>query len=115
MTIILAIVTGGLYAAGLYMMLRRNIVRLVIGLVLLSHAANLLVFLGGGLTRNRPPFVPLGADAPLAPIVDPLPQALVLTAIVISFAVLAFALVLVYRAYETVGSDDLDDMKATDT
>ena len=115
MTILLAIVTGGLYAAGLYMMLRRNIVRLVIGLVLLSHAANLLVFLGGGLTRKRPPFVPLGAETPLAPIVDPLPQALVLTAIVISFAVLAFALVLVYRAYETVGSDDLDEMKATDT
>ena len=110
MTILLALLIGALYAAGLYMMLRRNVVRLVIGLVLLSHAANLLVFLGGGLTRDRPAFVPMGAAAPTAPIVDPLPQALVLTAIVISFGILAFVLVLVYRTYETASRADLDDM-----
>lgn len=115
MAILLSVLTGGLYAIGLYLMLRRNIVRLVIGLVLLSHAANLLVFLAGGATGGRPAFVPEGAGEPLVPVADPLPQALVLTAIVISFAVLAFALVLAYRAYESVGSDDLDDMKATDT
>lgn len=113
MTLLLAILTGALYAAGLYMMLRRNVVRLVMGLVLLSHAANLVVFLGGGLTRDRPAFVPMGAGAPMAPIVDPLPQALVLTAIVISFGILAFVLVLVYRTYETAGSHDLDDMDET--
>ncbi len=48
-------------------------------------------------------------------VADPLPQALILTAIVISFAVLAFALVLIYRTYQTLGTDDLDELKATDT
>ncbi len=114
MNVVLALVIGGLYAAGLYMMMRRSIVKLIIGLALLSHAANLLIFTAGGLTRARPPLIPEGADAPLAPFADPLPQALILTAIVISFGVLAFALVLIHRTYQTVGTDDLDEMKATD-
>ncbi len=114
MNVVLALVIGGLYAAGLYMMMRRSIVKLIIGLALLSHAANLLIFTAGGLTPARPPLIPEGADAPLAPFADPLPQALILTAIVISFGVLAFALVLIHRTYQTVGTDDLDEMKATD-
>jgi len=114
LNVVLALVIGGLYAAGLYMMMRRSIVKLIIGLALLSHAANLLIFTAGGLTRARPPLIPEGADAPLAPFADPLPQALILTAIVISFGVLAFALVLIHRTYQTVGTDDLDEMKATD-
>lgn len=115
MDAILAIVVGGLYAAGIYMMLRRSVVKLIIGLALLSHAANLLIFTAGGLTRGRPPVVPEGQTAPLDTVADPLPQALILTAIVISFAVLAFAMVLVHRAYQTVGTDDLDKMRKTDT
>ena len=111
----MAIAIGGLYAAGLYMMMRRSIVKLIIGLSLLSHAANLLIFTAGGLTRGRPPLVPEGAMTPAAPFADPLPQALVLTAIVISFGVLAFALVLVHRTHQSIGTDDLDDMKTTDT
>jgi multicomponent Na+:H+ antiporter subunit C len=111
---VLAFVIGGLYAAGIYMMLRRSLVQLIIGLGLLTNAANLLIFTAGGLTRGRPPLVPEGASRPEAPFADPLPQALILTAIVIGFGVLAFAMVLAYRTYQTVGSDDLDDMKATD-
>ncbi len=114
MIVVLAFVIGGLYAAGLYMMMRRSIVKLIIGLGLLSHAANLLIFTAGGLVRARPPLIPEGATAPPAPFADPLPQALILTAIVISFGVLAFALVLIHRTHETVGTDDLDEMKATD-
>lgn len=114
MNLILAIVVGGLYAAGLYLMMRRSIVKLIIGLTLLSHASNLLIFSAGGLTRARPPLVPKGMDALVAPYADPLPQALILTAIVIGFGVLAFALVMVHRAYVVVGTDDLDQMKATD-
>lgn len=115
METLMALVVGWLYAAGLYMLLQRSVVKLVIGLAILGHATNLLIFTAGGLTRARPPLVPEGATAPAVPFADPLPQALILTAIVISFGVLAFALVLVHRAYQTVGTDDLDAMKATDT
>ncbi|HSE87301.1 MAG TPA: Na+/H+ antiporter subunit C [Candidatus Binatia bacterium] len=112
---ILAIVVGGLYSAGFYLMLRRSMVKLLIGLTLLSNAANLLIFTAGGLTRARAPLVPEGQLRPLERFADPLPQALILTAIVIGFGVLAFAMVLAYRAYQTVGTDDLDQLKSTDT
>ena len=114
MEIILAAVTGGLYAAGLYMMLRRSVVRLIIGLSLISHAANLLIFSAAGMTRGRAPIVPDGMTRPDAPFADPVPQALILTSIVLGFAILAFAMVLVKRAYQTVGTDDLDGMRSTD-
>ena len=111
----IAFVIGGLYAAGLYMMMRRSIVKLILGLALLSHAANLLIFTAGELTRGRPPLIAAGETSLAAPHADPIPQALVLTAIVISFGVLAFALVLAHRTHQTAGTDDLDDLKATDT
>jgi multicomponent Na+:H+ antiporter subunit C len=112
---LLALVIGGLYAAGLYLMMRRSMVKLIIGLALLGHAANLLIFTVGRLTRGQPPIVSPGETAPVGPFADPLPQALILTAIVIGFGVQAFAIVLLKRAYQTVGTDDLDDMKSTDT
>ena len=114
METLLAIVSGVLYASALYMMLRRSIVKLVIGLMLLSNAANLLVFTAGGLTPGAPPLVPEGMSQPVGLIADPLTQALILTAIVISFGVLAFAVVLIHRAYEVVKEDDMDMMKDTD-
>jgi multicomponent Na+:H+ antiporter subunit C len=113
--LVLAIVVGGLYATGLYLLLRRSIVKLIIGLALLSNATNLLIFTAGGLTRARVPLIPEGADRLASPYADPLPQALILTAIVISFGVLAFTVVLVHRAYQALGTEDLDQMKATDT
>lgn len=115
METVLAFVVGGLYAASLYLMLRRSLVKLIIGLVLLSHAANLLIFTIAGLTRGRPPLIPPDTTSITEPFADPLPQALILTAIVIGFGIQAFALVLFKRVYQTVGVDDLDDMKATDT
>lgn len=114
MDTVLAFVIGGLYAAGIYLVLRRSVVKLIIGLSLLGQAANLLIFTAAGLVRARPPIVPEGATVPANPSADPLPQALILTAIVISFGVLAFTAVLIKRVYQTVGTDDLDDMKATD-
>ena len=115
MEIILAFVIGGLYAAGIYMLLRRSLVKLLIGLALLAHAANLLVFTAAGLTRARPPVISPRAAALQIPVSDPLPQALVLTAIVIGVGVIAFALALAFRVYRVVGEDDLDRMKSTDT
>lgn len=114
MVIVLALVVGVLYAAGIYLMLRRNLAKLIIGLALLTNAANLFIFTVGGLTRAAPPLVPEGQYQPIGPIDDPVPQALILTAIVIGFGVLAFAMALAYRTFQEVGTDDLDQMKATD-
>ena len=110
---LVALLVGALYAAGLYLMLSRNLVRLVLGLALLGHAANLLIFVAAGLTRGRPPIV---GDEPPAPgtFADPLPQALILTAIVIGFGVFAFALILVRRSVALTASEDVDTLTATD-
>lgn len=114
MEIVLAFVIGGLYAAGLYMMMRRSIVKLIIGLVLLGHAANLLIFTAGGLVRARSPLIPEGEVIPQIPIADPLPQAVILTAIVIGFGVVAFTVVLIHRTYQTIGTDDLDSIRESE-
>jgi len=114
MEIILALVIGGLYAAGIYMMLRRSLVKLLIGLALLSHAANLLIFTAARLTRAGFPIIDMDQKVLETPYADPLPQALILTAIVISFGVTAFALALSYRTYKSIHTDDLDKMKTTD-
>jgi len=114
MDIVFAIAIGGLYAAGIYMMLRRSVVKLIIGLALLSQAANLLIFAVGRPGRGTPPIIPPGMAELTTPFSDPVPQALILTAIVISFGVTAFALILIKRAYQETGTDDLDAMRATD-
>jgi multicomponent Na+:H+ antiporter subunit C len=108
MEVLLALASGVLYAAGIYLMLRRRLAQLVIGLGLLSNGTNLLIFTAGGLTRAQPPVVPPGATSLLEPYADPVPQALVLTAIVIGFGLLAFSLVLAHRVHSIVGTDDVD-------
>jgi multicomponent Na+:H+ antiporter subunit C len=114
MEVILAVVIGALYAAGLYMMMRRSFVKLVIGLSLLGYASSLLIFTVNGVTRGQPPLVQEGMTQPVAPLADPLPQALILTAIVIGFGVQAFALVLFKRTYQSAHTDDLDGIKSTE-
>ena len=108
MELLLAIVSGVLYAVGIYLMLRRRLAQLIIGLGMLTNATNVLIFTAGGLTRARPPVVPDGANELAPPYADPVPQALILTAIVIGFGVLAFSLVLAHRVHQSVGSDDVD-------
>ena len=115
MEILMALIIGGLFAGGVYMLLRRSIVKLVVGLILLGHAANLLIFLLGRLTPGGPPLIPEGALRPIEPFADPLPQALVLTAIVIGFGLQVFALVLVRRLYQSAKTDDLDRLRTTET
>jgi len=110
MEILFAIASGVLYTAGIYLMLRRRLAQLIIGLGLLSNGTNLLIFAAGGLTRGHPPVVPHGAAQLVPPYADPVPQALVLTAIVIGFGLLAFSLVLAHRVHATTGSDDVDDV-----
>jgi multicomponent Na+:H+ antiporter subunit C len=110
MEVLLALTSGMLYAAGIYLMLRRRLAQLIIGLGLLSNGTNLLIFTAGSLTRGRPPVLPAGAERLASPYADPIPQALVLTAIVIGFGLLAFSLVLAHRVHASVGTDDVDEI-----
>ena len=114
METVLAVVIGVLFAASAYVMLSRNIIKFLFGLILISNAANLAIFTAGRLTWAAPPLVPEGALMPDGVVANALPQALILTAIVISFGLLAFALVLVYRAYEELGTVDSDRMRAAE-
>lgn len=106
MTLSLALTIGVLMAVGVFLVLRRNLLKLIIGLSVLSHAANLTLVGSGGFVGRRPPVIAEGA----LPYVDPLPQALVLTAIVIGFGVSAFLLVLLYRTYRVRGSAAVSDL-----
>jgi multicomponent Na+:H+ antiporter subunit C len=101
---LLALVVGVLFAAGVYLLLDGNLVRAVFGLVLMSNAANLLFFTAGRVMRGTPPLIPVGMEAPEGVVANPLAQALVLTAIVIGFGLISFALVLVYRYHRTFGT-----------
>ena len=113
MTLLLAICVGLLVASGLFLLMQRSMLRIVLGLVMLGHGANLAVFVSGGLTRAKPPLIPAGATTPPEAAADPLPQALVLTAVVISFAITAFATAVAVRAGQ-VATDDPDEMRSTD-
>jgi multicomponent Na+:H+ antiporter subunit C len=106
MTLGLAATIAVLVAVGVFLMLRRNLLKLVIGLSVLSHAANLTLVGSGGFLGRRPPVIGDGS----VPYVDPLPQALVLTAIVIGFGVSAFLLVLLYRIYRARGGATVSDL-----
>ena len=106
MELLLAVVAGVLYAAGLYLMLRRRLAQLIVGLSLLSNGSNILILSAAGVTRSKPPLITEGVS--LEPFADPVPQSLILTAIVIGFGVLAFALVLAHRVHQSAGSDDID-------
>jgi multicomponent Na+:H+ antiporter subunit C len=114
MTTLLAIVAGLLFAAAVYLMLRRSLLKLALGLSLLANAANLAIFVAAGLTRGEPPLVAEGSTQPPLGAADPLPQAMILTAIVIGFSVLAFTLTLMHRVYQEGGSDDLDTLSEAD-
>lgn len=101
---------GVLMATSVYLMLSRNLVRFVLGLALISHAANLLIFTGGGIVSSMPSREGAAAAAKS----DALAQALILTAIVISFSLLTFALVLAFRTYQTLDTVDTDAMRAAE-
>ena len=106
----LIVLDGLFFAAAIYLMLSRHIVRILIGVALLGNAVNLLLFVAGRVTREIPPVVTAG-DALPASAANPLPQALILTAIVISFSFFAFLMVLGYRAWQTLETDDTSGMR----
>ncbi len=109
-TIVLPLIIGGLYAAGVYLLLDRSLTRVLLGFLLLGNATNVLVLSAGGDAGSAPI---LGYSEP-EDMNDPLPQALILTAIVITFGVSALLLSLVYRVYTSHLSLDLDDLAAAE-
>mgnify|MGYP000995905840 CR=1 FL=1 len=110
MNFIFALLVATLFGSGAYMIMRRSIVKLLFGLILLGNAANLLIFLSASPVRGRSAIVPPGQKVLTPPHADPLGQALILTAIVISFGLLAFAIILVKRTYVAMDDDDLDQL-----
>jgi multicomponent Na+:H+ antiporter subunit C len=110
MEIVMCFVIGFLFMAAVYLMLSKSLLRIIIGTGLLSHGAHLLILTMGGLGGSAPPVVAPG----VTDYADPLPQALILTAIVISFGVTAFFLVLAYRSYQELGTDNMNLMRGTE-
>ena len=109
MEFLLALLVGWLFACGVYLILRPNLVRMVIGFGLLSNAVNLAMIACGGFTlHSAAPFV---SDAgAVAGLMDPLPPDIILTAIVISFAVGALFLTVAYVVYRDYGTDNPDEL-----
>ena len=102
---------GMLTAVGVYLMLRARSFDVILGLTFLSYATNLLIFSGGRLAEGKPPVLRDGVAAQLGNYTDPLPQALVLTAIVIAFAMTAVSIVLAMRSRGDNGSDHVDALE----
>lgn len=107
MELITALVVGLLFAAGTYLMLAKNMIRVVLGSSLLSYGTNLMLLTSGRLKQGAAPVLSGEATA----YADPVPQALILTAIVINFAVTAFMFVLAYRTVQEHGTDNLVELR----
>lgn len=110
MEIVMSFVIGFLFMAAVYLILSKSLLRIIIGTGVLSHGAHLLLLTMGGLGGASPPVVAEG----VTDYADPLPQALILTAIVISFGVTAFFLVLAYRSYQELETDNMNLMRGTE-
>ncbi|MTD98954.1 Na+/H+ antiporter subunit C [Paracoccus sp. YIM 132242] len=108
MEIILSAAIGILSASGIWLVLRPRSFQVVIGLCLLSYAVNLFIFSTGRLTPGAPPIMPKGGFIDPTLYADPVPQALVLTAIVISFATTALFLVVMIASRGMTGTDHVD-------
>lgn len=110
MELLMSFLVGLLFAVGTYLVLTRSLLRVILGTAILSHGAFLLILTMGGLKTGAPPVLVKG----ITEYTDPLVQALILTAIVIGFAVTAFVLVLAYRTYQELGTDDLDKLRGVE-
>jgi multicomponent K+:H+ antiporter subunit C len=109
--LLFALGVGVLTATGIYLLLRARTFDVILGLTLLSYAVNVFIFLMGRIAVGKPPIIDPALAPTLANYADPLPQALVLTAIVISFAMTAVMLVIALRAHAQTGSDHVDGVE----
>lgn len=106
----MSIVVGILFAIGTYLILSKTLLRIILGTSLIGHGVNLLILTMGGVKKGGPPLLGLRESS----FTDSLPQALLLTAIVINFATTALFLVLSYRTYQVVGTDDVEQLRGFD-
>ncbi len=103
----MSLTIGILFAAGVYLVLSKSLLRIILGTSLLTHGVHLLLLTMARLKNGAPPLLADGTRE----YVDPLPQALILTSIVISFGVTSFFLVLAYKAYQRLGTDDVEQLR----
>lgn len=111
MTFAISLAISVIFGAGAYLLLQRNLIRVVLGIILISNAANLFI-VAAGVSRGQPPIHPLTEGEAVS---DPLVQAMVLTAIVISSSVATLLLALSYRLYTSHQSIDVEDISAAET
>ena len=109
-----SVLVGLFFAVGIYLILSKHIIRILLGIAIFGNAVNLLISTSGRIVRSTAPIVPQQLDALPAGAANPLPQALILTAIVISFSFFAFILVLAFRAYQEIGVDDTTGMRVAE-
>mgnify|MGYP002734053554 CR=1 FL=1 len=114
MEAVFSILVGIFFSVAIYLMLSRNSVRMLLGIAVLGNAVNLTLFTAGRLTREVPPIIGSSEQVLAMNTANPLPQALILTAIVISFSFFCFLLVLTWRAFQTLKTDDTDEMRAAE-
>lgn len=113
--ITLSILTGLLFAAALYLLLHRSFIKLIIGIITFANACNLFLLVAGRLNRHAPAFIHERGKVAIEEVADPLPQAMILTAIVIGLGVQAFSIVLLKRIYYTSKTSDMDELTETDS
>jgi len=111
----MSLVIGVCYASAVFLLLQKRLIQIILGIALLGHATNLLIFVAAGLHGNSLPIIPVGMEVLPTTAVDPLPQALILTAIVIGLALFGFSLALAYRCVAVLGHDDIDQITHTDS
>lgn len=114
MEAVFSILVGIFFSVAIYLMLSRHSVRMLLGIAVLGNAVNLTLFTAGRLTREVPPIIGNNEQVLAMNTANPLPQALILTAIVISFSFFCFLLVLTWRAFQTLKTDDTDEMRAAE-
>ena len=110
----LSLLCGVLASASIFLMLSGNLIRFIYGLVLATNAVNLSIFIAGGISVIHPPLIPEGSPVPLMPVANALPQALILTAIVIGFALLSFVFILFYKTYQVLGTVESESMRISE-
>ncbi|ALS28161.1 subunit C of monovalent cation/H+ antiporter [Paenibacillus sp. 32O-W] len=110
MELFMAVTIGVLFAVGVYLMLSKSLLRIILGTSLLTHGVHLLLLTMSRLKTGAPPLLGEQADR----YTDPLPHALILTSIVISFGVTSFFFVLAYKAYQKLGTDNMEELKGED-
>lgn len=111
METLMILLIGVLFAVGVFLVLSKNLLKIILGLSILAHGTHLLILTMGGLKKGMPPLLIEGEHLSYT---DPLPQALILTAIVINFAVTALLLVLVYRSYQDLGAENIEQLRGTE-